>query len=444
MILPCRSRYGRIIKMSKRAEQAIFNHMLMMNDDWLPDADQQFILDYLTDPDDLVRWQAAQRDEANSDVINRLTDYTKDGDILHTLSCLAWVFKDGVKEWADDLKDNDILEFEADFSIVNWAWVEKILRERFADLHKRFETHHCHNCDNDMWDDDFQAGKMCCDKPRFEGETDERCPGCDRPFDACSSIEIAHRGDEEKTWCMRCWQDADDEREDGWVGEDDDDDSDGTDVERCPGCHEPTHFCTIRIAIRGHNREEEKVWCVYCWERHEDEERAKGWTEMGDDEKRFNEKWPDASCHRCEKPVRGETVVFCGGGGGECETWYCRRCHEAGTHDCPVCAVMNSKPDVPHPDGCDCGNGCEEEQDEEDATQEVIDALGNYICSNKDKEHLASCLEWVFEDGVELWTLDLSNNDVIKFTTDFTVVNWKGVEVALQEAFEDEWKEINK
>ena len=28
---------------------------------------------------------------------------------------------------------------------------------------------------------------------------------------------------------------------------------------------------------------------------------------------------------------------MCGGGGGECETWYCSTCHADGTHDCDVC-----------------------------------------------------------------------------------------------------------
>ena len=51
----------------------------------------------------------------------------------------------------------------------------------------------------------------------------------------------------------------------------------------------------------------------------------------------FNSKYPDASCHRCEKKLNGETVNYCGGGGGACETWYCEECKSEGTEDCPVC-----------------------------------------------------------------------------------------------------------
>ena len=64
-------------------------------------------------------------------------------------------------------------------------------------------------------------------------------------------------------------------------------------------------------------------------EEESDEEEANEW---------FDRKHPNASCQRCEKKVTGELVVFCGGGGGACETWYCGECHEEGTHDCPCCA----------------------------------------------------------------------------------------------------------
>ncbi len=51
----------------------------------------------------------------------------------------------------------------------------------------------------------------------------------------------------------------------------------------------------------------------------------------------YIENHPDATCHRCETKLYSKTLVLCGGGGGECETWYCANCHADGTHDCPVC-----------------------------------------------------------------------------------------------------------
>ena len=51
----------------------------------------------------------------------------------------------------------------------------------------------------------------------------------------------------------------------------------------------------------------------------------------------YIENHPDATCHRCETKLYSKTLVMCGGGGGECETWYCATCHADGTHDCPVC-----------------------------------------------------------------------------------------------------------
>lgn len=56
-------------------------------------------------------------------------------------------------------------------------------------------------------------------------------------------------------------------------------------------------------------------------------------------EEYFDRKYPNASCHRCNEKLNGETVVFCGGGGGACETWYCQDCHEEGTEDCKVCCI---------------------------------------------------------------------------------------------------------
>lgn len=64
---------------------------------------------------------------------------------------------------------------------------------------------------------------------------------------------------------------------------------------------------------------------------HDDEE------EDDDEVTWFNENYPDASCHRCSVALDGSTVVYCGGGGGACETWYCAACHEEGTDDCVVC-----------------------------------------------------------------------------------------------------------
>ena len=51
----------------------------------------------------------------------------------------------------------------------------------------------------------------------------------------------------------------------------------------------------------------------------------------------YIENHPDATCHRCDKKLYSKTLVLCGGGDGECETWYCATCHADGTHDCPVC-----------------------------------------------------------------------------------------------------------
>jgi hypothetical protein len=59
--------------------------------------------------------------------------------------------------------------------------------------------------------------------------------------------------------------------------------------------------------------------------------------EDDDGEEWFSNKYPDASCRRCGEKLNGNTVVYCGGGGGACETWYCSECHSEGTHDCEVC-----------------------------------------------------------------------------------------------------------
>ncbi len=84
------------------------------------------------------------------------------------------------------------------------------------------------------------------------------------------------------------------------------------------------------------------------WNRMSEEERQEILLELSnkkddddddddDDDEWFDNKYPEASCHRCDKKVDGKTVVYCGGGGGACETWYCSDCHEDGTKDCKVC-----------------------------------------------------------------------------------------------------------
>jgi len=70
------------------------------------------------------------------------------------------------------------------------------------------------------------------------------------------------------------------------------------------------------------------------------ENQGRDWKEEGDEW--FDRKYPDATCHRCEEKLDSQTVVMCGGGGGDCETWYCAACHEEGTDDCDVCAAMNN------------------------------------------------------------------------------------------------------
>lgn len=61
-----------------------------------------------------------------------------------------------------------------------------------------------------------------------------------------------------------------------------------------------------------------------------------------DADKWFDRKYPNCSCHRCDKKLDSKSVVFCGGG-GDCETWYCKTCHKKGTVDCPVCQEMNKE-----------------------------------------------------------------------------------------------------
>lgn len=99
----------------------------------------------------------------------------------------------------------------------------------------------------------------------------------------------------------------------------------------------------------------------------------------------YIENHPDATCHRCDKKLYSKTLVLCGGGGGECETWYCATCHADGTHDCPVCGdeeefscgncghIFENEEDWSgrcdehscHYCECDCSACAEEEDDDE-------------------------------------------------------------------------------
>ena len=83
----------------------------------------------------------------------------------------------------------------------------------------------------------------------------------------------------------------------------------------------------------------------------EDEDDEDDESESDDEEETseefFDRKYPNAKCHRCRDKVTGATVVMCGGGGGACETWYCRHCHDEGTDDCNVCAELNKEKVAP-------------------------------------------------------------------------------------------------
>ena len=90
------------------------------------------------------------------------------------------------------------------------------------------------------------------------------------------------------------------------------------------------HLCLECGETMSHERFEEGKMCCDAprFEEEEDEETP---------EEVFDRKHPNATCHRCESKLTGATVVYCGGGGGAFETWYCAECHEEGTHDCCVC-----------------------------------------------------------------------------------------------------------
>ena len=85
----------------------------------------------------------------------------------------------------------------------------------------------------------------------------------------------------------------------------------------------------------GRKRQQEQMLKEFWTENQE-----RDWKKEGDEW--FDRKYPDACCHRCEEKLSSDTVVMCGGGGGDCETWYCAACHEEGTDDCDVCAAMNN------------------------------------------------------------------------------------------------------
>jgi hypothetical protein len=84
-------------------------------------------------------------------------------------------------------------------------------------------------------------------------------------------------------------------------------------------------------------------YCKRCAQERLDEEEEEEDDEEDDEEEEeawFNRKYPNASCLRCEAKLYGWSVVYCGGAGGACETWYCSDCFEDGTHDCPCCRFV--------------------------------------------------------------------------------------------------------
>lgn len=94
-------------------------------------------------------------------------------------------------------------------------------------------------------------------------------------------------------------------------------------------CFECEH-CEEKTAGESFSPEgEDMLLCEFCMEHFDD-----GGAEW------FDRKYPNCSCFRCEKKLNAKTVRNCGGG-GDCETWYCEDCWNAGTHDCAVCMEMN-------------------------------------------------------------------------------------------------------
>jgi len=80
----------------------------------------------------------------------------------------------------------------------------------------------------------------------------------------------------------------------------------------------------------------EDNWKSLTYKWAEDLEESAEYSVNDNHEEEFDTKHPNASCHSCDKKVTGATVVFCGGGGGACETWYCDDCPKG--KDCLVCA----------------------------------------------------------------------------------------------------------
>ena len=116
-------------------------------------------------------------------------------------------------------------------------------------------------------------------------------------------------------------------------------------MDECDFCGQPA------TRVRGEMELEDPAWsaadllCDDCWEHchdgedseEESDEEESEEEESDDEEAWFDNKYPHACCHRCDKKVDGASVVYCGGAGGACETWYCADCHTAGRHDCCVC-----------------------------------------------------------------------------------------------------------
>jgi hypothetical protein len=107
------------------------------------------------------------------------------------------------------------------------------------------------------------------------------------------------------------------------------------DCDRCKEADGSDGGAMCRACAREHGHEVgEVLLCGGCFEEHgheyeeEEDEDGSAW---------FDRKYPNASCLRCDGKVSGNSVVYCGGGGGACETWYCADCYEDGTEDCPVC-----------------------------------------------------------------------------------------------------------
>ena len=97
----------------------------------------------------------------------------------------------------------------------------------------------------------------------------------------------------------------------------------------------------------------------------------------------FNTKYPNASCHRCEEKLNGHTVVYCGGHGGACETWYCASCHEDGTDDCGVCKSEEEESESE-----------EEESDDEWENDELVLSLNHDNCQLEGRHPLTSDEDW--------------------------------------------------